>query len=444
MTDRSSPLTSGSWAIPAVPWQSAPPPPPPPPPPPKGPGAAVVVLAVLTAILLVTGGVGAAVVGRARGGHQAAGGAGSTPTTGRPKVGGSPSPQATTSPVPTTVAPGTTRSGAVPPLSPVSVPPVTSPPVTRPPNLPPAAIASMVKPTVVDIETQLGFEHAIAAGTGIILGANGLVLTNNHVVAGATTISAVAVATGRSYPAHVVGVDPTADVAVIQMEGASALPTVNSTTAPPSPGDPVVALGNAGGVGGPPSVATGVVEAVDQSIIASDSSDGTSEQLDGLIETDAALEPGDSGGPLANGAGQVIGMDTAASVNAPVSSTVSFAIPIGAALAIARQIQAGQASATVYLGLPPFIGVQVKSGVGAGGRSGVVVSAVVAGGPAAGIGVTVGSLILSVNGQAIDSPKTLATVLRQFHPGDTVTLSWLGPAGVTRTARVTLGTGPAD
>ncbi len=204
----------------------------------------------------------------------------------------------------------------------------------------------------------------------------------------------------------------------------------------------MVAIGNAGGLGGVPTVTSGSVRATGQSIIASDPAAGTSEQLSGLIETDATLQPGDSGGPLANASGQVIGMNTAASVN-QASGSVSFAIPIAVALGIAHQIQAGQASGTIKLGLPAFLGVQVV-GASNGARSGALVGTVIAGGPAAAVGMVAGSLIVGVSGQTVDSPATLSTVLRQFRPGDMVTVNWIAPAGATRNGRATLATGPAD
>ncbi|MDQ1428203.1 MAG: hypothetical protein QOK39_1679 [Acidimicrobiaceae bacterium] len=330
------------------------------------------------------------------------------------------------------------------PLSPLTVPPVTTPPVlAHPLGQPATAIAAMVNPAVVDVDTRLSYQHAIAAGTGMVLTPNGVILTNNHVIAGATTIGAVAIGNGKSYPAHVLGVDPSADVAVLQLEGASGLATILSSSNPVSPGDAVVAIGNAGGIGGAPSVTTGIVEALDQSIVANDPSAGISEQLDGLIETTASLEPGDSGGPLVNGVGQVIGMNTAAAVASGTTTTVSFAIPIGPALAIAAQIQAGRAGGGVYLGLPPFLGVQVATGSLAG-RSGVTVTAVVAGGPAAAAGIAAGALLTAMDGQLIDSPVALARVLRQFHPGDSVAITYLDRAAASHTVRVALGTGPAD
>jgi S1-C subfamily serine protease len=347
---------------------------------------------------------------------------------------------------PETTEPGTTTTlpPTVAPVSPLTVPPVYTPPVTAQALRQPSnAIAAIVNPAIVDIDTRLTYQHAIAAGTGMVLTSSGIVLTNNHVIAGATSIGAVSVGNGRSYPVHVIGVNPSADVAIIQLEGASGLPTILSSPNRVAPGDPVVAIGNAGGVGGAPSVTTGVVQAVDQSIIASDPAAGISEQLDGLIETTAILQPGDSGGPLVNTYGQVIGMNTAASVASGRSSPASFAIPIGKALGIANQIEAGRPGGGVYLGLPPFLGVEVTNGTLAG-RAGAAVTGVVAGGPADAVGVVPGSLIVGLGGQVVDSQPALTRALRQFRPGEAVTLGWLDPGGGSRSARLTLAAGPAD
>src|SRR5580693_5399794 len=179
-----------------------------------------------------------------------------------------------------------------------------------------AQIASRVDPAIVDVTSTLGYQQATAKGTGIVLTSNGEILTNNHVINGATSVSVTDIGNGQTYKATVVGYDETKDVAVLQLTGASGLTTANlgdSNTV--GVGNAVVALGNAEGLGGTPSVATGSVTALNQSITASDESSATSEQLTGLIETNAGIEPGDSGGPLVNSHGQVIGMDTAASTN---------------------------------------------------------------------------------------------------------------------------------
>jgi S1-C subfamily serine protease len=439
MSNPFSPFTNSPRARTSAPWQPSGPRPRA-----AGPGAPVVTLAVVIGVLLLTAGVGVAV--KTTSSSKAAGHSSSVSVPGTGNPGSSTTDTPTTS-APETSTPPTTRLPGVAPVSPLS--PLTVPPVTRPPVIahplsqPAAAIAAMVNPAVVDVDTRLSYQHAIAAGTGMVLTPNGVILTNNHVIAGATTIGAVAVGNGKSYPAHVLGVDPSADVAVLQLEGASGLATILTNSNRVSPGDAVVAIGNAGGVGGAPSVTTGVVEAIDQSIVANDPSAGISERLDGLIETTAVLEPGDSGGPLVNGAGQVIGMNTAAAVASGTSTTVSFAIPIGSALAIATQIQAGRAGGGVYLGLPPFLGVQVATG-NLAGRSGVTVTAVVDGGPAAAAGIASGVLLTAMDGQLVDSQVTLARVLRQFHPGDSVAITYFNGAGASHTVRVALGTGPAD
>jgi len=176
-----------------------------------------------------------------------------------------------------------------------------------------SSIAAKVDPGLVDIDTTLGYSQEEAAGTGIVLTSNGEILTNNHVIDGATTISVTDVGNGKTYSASVVGYDKTKDVAVLQLHGASGLQTATIDTSTASVGETVVGVGNAGGTGGTPSAAGGTVTALNQSITASDEGDGTSEQLTGLIETNANIQAGDSGGSLVNSAGQVIGMDTAAS-----------------------------------------------------------------------------------------------------------------------------------
>ena len=180
--------------------------------------------------------------------------------------------------------------------------------------LTPSQIASRVDPGLVDVTSTLGYQGAKAMGTGIVLTSNGEILTNNHVINGATSVSVTDIGNGKTYKATVVGYDVSQDIAVLQLSGASGLTT--ATTGDSSMvkvGDSVVALGNAGGVGGTPSVAAGSVTALNQSITASDEGAATSEQLSGLIETNADIQAGDSGGSLVNSYGQVIGVDTAAS-----------------------------------------------------------------------------------------------------------------------------------
>jgi hypothetical protein len=209
---------------------------------------------------------------------------------------------------------------------------------------------------VIDINTVLGYQSARAAGTGMVLTSNGEILTNNHVVRGATSITVTVVSTGKTYKASVVGTDPSEDVAVLQLTDASGLQTAHISSSSVSVGDSVTAVGNAGGTGGTPSAAPGQVTALDQTITATDDNGSNAEQLHGLIETDANVQAGDSGGPLYNDNNQVVGMDTAAGSSGPfqTAATQAYAIPIGTALKIADQIESGQASSTIHIGNPAF------------------------------------------------------------------------------------------
>jgi S1-C subfamily serine protease len=313
-----------------------------------------------------------------------------------------------------------------------------------------AQIAANVDPALVDVNTQLAYQNASAAGTGMVLTSNGEVLTNNHVVEGATSISVTDVGNGQTYSATVVGTDATDDVAVIQLTGASGLKTVslgNSSTL--QAGDSVVAIGNAGGTGGTPSYSSGSVTALNQSITASDELSSNSEQLTGLIEHSATLQPGDSGGSLVNASGQVVGMDTAASssgnfqFSGQSGSNQNYAIPINQALSIAKQIEAGQSSSSIHIGPTAFLGVEVESTSSAGGSgSGAEIEQVEPGSPAAQAGLASGDVIDSLDGQTIDSPEALSSAMETYKPGDTVQLGWLDSSGQQQSASVVLASGP--
>jgi S1-C subfamily serine protease len=285
----------------------------------------------------------------------------------------------------------------------------------------------------------------------MVLTSSGEVLTNNHVISGATTIKVVVPKTGRTYTARVLGYNRTADVALLQLKGASNLKTVSIGSAKPSVGATVTALGNAGGTGSITSV-TGKVTGLGKSITASDDQGG-SEQLTGLIETNAAVQPGDSGGPLVNSQGQVVGMDTAASSGfgfQNVSATDAYAIPIAKALTIAHAISSGNASATVHIGATAFLGIQVASvdslGYGAGGwgtsASGALVAGVVSGGPAASAGLAAGDVITAINGHTISSPGAISALVLTKKPGTKVSVAYVDQFGTSHTASVTLGSGP--
>jgi S1-C subfamily serine protease len=275
------------------------------------------------------------------------------------------------------------------------------------------------------------------------------VLTNNHVIEGATAIRVTDVGNGRTYRATVLGYDRSHDVALLQLRGASGLPTVRiGNSAQARVGERVIGIGNAGGRGGTPSVVKGRIVSLGAAVTASDASAGTKEKLTGLIGHDAPIQPGDSGGALVDGRGRVIGINTAASGGFKLHGTQAFAIPINRALSIARQITASQASATVHIGATGFVGIGVVStsqaaiqGVPAG--RGALIANVFSGSPASTAGLAAGDVIVGVDGHHVRSPLGLQKVLGQHHPGDQVRISWITGNGGSRSATVTLIRGPA-
>jgi len=302
---------------------------------------------------------------------------------------------------------------------------------------------------VVVIDTNLAYQGGSAAATGMVLTSSGEVLTNNHVISGATTIKVVVPNTGRTYKARVLGYSRTADVALLQLQGASNLKTVSISSAKLTVGATVTALGNAGGTGSIAS-ATGTVTGLGKSITASDNT-GSSEQLTGLIETNAGLQPGDSGGPLVNSRGQVVGMDTAASSGfgfRGVSSSDGYAIPIAKALTIAHAISSSKASATVHIGAAAFLGVEVRSvgapGFGGASASGALIGGVVPGGPAASAGLAAGDVITAIDGRTVSSPASVSTIILTKKPRAKVTVAYTDQFGASHTTSATLGTGPAQ
>jgi S1-C subfamily serine protease len=318
------------------------------------------------------------------------------------------------------------------------------------------SIAGSVSPALVNINVTDSYQGSKGAATGVVLTPTGLVLTNNHVINGATQISATDVGNGQTYSATVVGYDKSHDIAVIQLKGASDLKTAQfGDSSKALTGQAVVAIGNAGGKGGTPSYVTGNLVAMDQQITATDAGGGGAEQLQGLMQTDAPIQPGDSGGPLVNGAGQIIGIDTAASSGYSLQSSQSqgFAVPSVTALSLATLIANHQASATIHIGPTAFLGVAVSPAAGQGfgdlgGQGGVAstgatVADVLPGTPAAGAGIVAGDVITAVNGRSVVAPTSLSTLLSRYHPGDSVTVTWTDQAGAQHSTVVKLASGPA-
>ncbi len=308
------------------------------------------------------------------------------------------------------------------------------------PNPDTGGVAAQVTPGIVNINVTLGANGA-AAGTGMVITSTGEVLTNNHVIDGETSVTVGLPSTGRTYSAHVLGYDLTEDIALVQIEGGGTFRTVdvgNSSTV--SVGQAVVALGNALGRNGAPSVTSGTVTRLDQTITASDQSGGDVETVSGLIEVDAQIQPGDSGGPLATSPGTVVGMDTAAqsASGAGQQTTLAYAIPINKAMQVVRQIQSGHTTAAVHVG-----GTRALLGVVAqDGQAGVQVVTVAPGSPAANAGITVGSVITALGGSTVATNASLRNLIVQREPGSSVTVGWTNGSGASHTASVVLASGP--
>jgi S1-C subfamily serine protease len=325
-----------------------------------------------------------------------------------------------------------------------------------------AKVATKVDPGLVDITSTFTTQGSTAMGTGMILTSNGLVLTNNHVIEDATSISARDVATNTTYTATVVGYDLTKDVALLQLTNASGLTTVKTgDSSKLTTGDKIVGIGNAGGTGGTPSYAAGTVKALNQTITAGDESNPAgSEKLSGLVEVNADILPGDSGGPLVTAKGKVIGMDTAgSSANGGfgfeqfgvATTSRGYAIPINDALKIVKSIEKGNSSTNVHVGATAFLGVEFNSAsniiAGQPGKvatPGVTLAGVVSGQPAASAGLVAGDVITSINGHSVTTGTQLQALLLTLRPGNAVKIGYVNTSGVASSATATLASGPAQ
>ncbi|MCV7238989.1 serine protease [Mycolicibacterium celeriflavum] len=299
----------------------------------------------------------------------------------------------------------------------------------------PIAAAAQVEPAVVRIDTEIDYQGAFGNGAGFVLDPAGQVLTNFHVVSGADRITASV--GGRSYPAELVGYNRRRDIAVLQLIGANGLPVAPiGDSAQLVPGEPVVALGNANGSNGPLTREVGQITAFGRTVNAEDTLTGSKDELSGLFEFAAPVVAGDSGGPVVNSAGQVVGITTAASVNYQFGpGGEGFAIPINDALPVANQIRSRAPSADVHIGPPVLLGVGVRS---AQRGPGVQIAEVLRGGPADRAGLLAGDVLTVLDGTPLDSATTLTYVLDRHYPGDVIDLTWIDRSGQERTGKATL------
>lgn len=324
------------------------------------------------------------------------------------------------------------------------------PPEARTASLNTTAVSRAVEAGMVDVLARDGYSGLASEGTGLVVSADGLVVTNNHVISGATSIVVTAVSSGRTYQARVLGYDPAADVALLQLTGASGLRPIETGSA--HVGEPVIALGNAGGQGGAPTVTSGYIEALNQMITPANETTGATETLRNVIETSTEIASGDSGGALADAHARVIGMITASALG-PNGNAVGYAIPLESALRIARLIRAGHTSGAVRVGIPGFLGVsatnspgscgEIAGGVGGPTATGAKICMVYPGTPAARSGLRAGDVIVAVAGKAIGGANALVAATQPLNPGMSLYVTYLNAQDHTRTVRITLTTGPA-
>ena len=347
-------------------------------------------------------------------------------------------------------------------------------------------LAAKLDPSIVDItgvkEDADGQTVEDDAGTGVIISRNGQVLTNNHVIEDDDQLQAT-VADGHTYPIQILGEDPTDDVALVQIQGLTDLPSIElARGVAASMNEAVAAFGNALGRGGRPAATQGQVTNLDQTITATlDNNSQRTETLSGLIEMSAQICPGDSGGMLADARGRDLGIVTAASSgpspaagppgsNGPPGygggggpagggttgqdqcSNDGFVIPVAQAIPIVQQIRSGRRSAKIIIGVPGFLGVEVEEctetsaeqgSCQAPAVNGAQITDLVEGGAAEQAGLPQSFVITGIDQAQVTDPSDLTTVLEQTSPGQAVQVTWNdGQGGSTQTTTVTLGAGP--
>jgi putative serine protease PepD len=285
------------------------------------------------------------------------------------------------------------------------------------------SILAKVEPAVVDIVARE--RRGSGEGTGVIISPDGYVLTNAHVVSGATKITVTTRASSRALPATLVGADEGHDVALLHIAADGGVtPAELGRSADVKVGDDVVAIGNALGLRGDPTVTRGIVSGLNRTV----------EDLNGLIQTDAAINPGNSGGPLVNTSGQVIGINTVGAGEG--AQNIGFAIPIDVAKAIAERLQSGQGPAPVA-----FLGINTTEP--SDGKAGAAIIEVVPGGPAAQAGLAIGDRLVTFDGKPVEAADAIAGLVQAHQPGDTVEVV-VDRRGSNRTLKVRLGSRPSN
>jgi len=310
-------------------------------------------------------------------------------------------------------------------------------------------VLAKVEPAVVSVRTEAfqrgGFffndvQRVRGAGTGMIITSDGDVLTNSHVVEGATTITVTLQGDKSPRPADLVSRDPIADVAVVKIRNATNLPTVKLGDSDKlQVGDNVLAIGNALDLVGGPTVTDGIVSALNRTL--GDNSGG--EQLDNLIQTDAAINNGNSGGPLVNADGEVVGMNTVviqATGSGNLVQNIGFAISINSIKPIVEQLKNGKApvhSTTFFGATLATVTPDIKQRLNLDVDSGAFVNDVVAGSPAENAGIQAGDVITKFGDKDIKTAQDLVDEVRAHKAGDKVAVEYHRGAN-KRTATVTL------
>ena len=313
-------------------------------------------------------------------------------------------------------------------------------------------VAARVAQGIVNVNTTLSGGGG-GAGTGIVISSDGEVLTNNHVISGATSIHVEVGLTGETHSADVLGYAVQDDVALIKINGVSGLKPVQlGDSSQVDVDDGILALGNALGRGGAPAVVQGVVTGLGRTIRASDGTEA-GETLTDMIQIAAPIQPGDSGGPVVDSAGRVVGITTAGNARRRVfeggSSNAGFAIPINRAKAIVRQIQSGDDTQRVHIGTRALLGVLATDAQGSDefdsdpvASPGALITEVQPGTGAEKIGLERGAVIISVGDTQVTGTAGLHEVLLPYHPGDRVKIVWVDPSGDRHTATARLTAGP--